>query len=131
MLQPGIEGRVSMTVAGEHTAAAMGSGELQVLATPAMIALMERAAWESVTPCLEPGQGTVGTMMQVEHTAATPVGMKVTAMSELTEIDGRSLTFRVTACDERGPVGEGVHRRFVVDNERFQKKADGKSERCS
>ncbi len=125
-METGIKGTAITRVAADNTAAAMGSGELQVFATPAMIALMEKASYESVAKELEPGQGTVGTLMNVKHTAATPVGMEVTATSELVEVDRRRLVFHVEAFDERGMIGEGTHERFIIDNEKFQKKADEK-----
>ena len=87
----------SEIVTNEKTAVAVGSGGLSVYATPAMIALMEKSAYESVQSLLEEGSGTVGTLMNIQHISATPVGMKVTAESELIAIDGRKLTFKVTA----------------------------------
>jgi predicted thioesterase len=104
----------------------MGSGELEVYATPAMVALMEKAAWTSVAPHLDEGQGTVGVSMNIKHLSATPLGMTVTAKSTLTAIDRRKLTFTVEAFDESGKIGEGTHERFIVDNRSFQEKADGK-----
>ncbi len=126
MLRPGIKGTASETVTEEKTAKAMGSGELKVYATPAVIALIEKAAWESVAPELEEGKGTVGTGLNVAHVSATPVGMKVWCETELTEVDGRRLVFSVKAYDDAGVIAEGTHERFIVGNERFQQKADGK-----
>lgn len=97
-----------------------------VYATPCMIALVEKTAWESVAGNLEEGQGTVGTRLDVSHVSATPVGMKVWCETELIEIDGRRLVFAVKAYDEAGLIGEGTHERFIVWNERFQQKAEGK-----
>lgn len=127
MLVTGIKGEAVETVCSANSAKVMGSGELDVYATPAMVALLEQAAWKSVAPELEEGQGTVGTLMDVKHLSATPIGMKVTAKSELTAIDRRKLTFKVEAYDEAGKIGEGVHERFIVDNGSFQAKADGKA----
>ena len=93
-----------------------------------MIALMENTAYTSVAAQLEPGQGTVGTLMNVKHVAATPVGMKVVCETKLIEIDRRRLVFAVTASDEAGLIGEGVHERFIVDNAKFQSRADAKLE---
>ena len=107
----------------QNTAKAMGSGTLDVFATPAMVALMESAAYRSVAAELEPGMGTVGTLMNVEHVSATPVGMRVTAESELTEIDGRRLVFTVKALDDAGLIGTGTHERFIVVDEKFVAKA--------
>ena len=126
MLNAGIKGNMTLTVTGSLTARAVGSGELDVLATPAMIALIEQTAWQSVAPALGPGQGTVGTKLDIEHTAATPVGMTVRCETELTEIDRRRLVFRVRVSDDAGPVGRGTHERFIVDNERFLQKARAK-----
>ena len=105
------------------TASAVGSGELEVYATPMLIALAEETAWKSVAGELKPGQGTVGTKMNLDHIAATPVGMKVRCETELTGIDGRKLTFSIQVYDEAGKVAEGTHERFIIDNEKFMAKA--------
>ena len=126
MLKEGIKGKKEIAVTQELTAKAMGSGTLDVYATPAMIALMENTAYESVAPELEEGSGTVGTSIQVKHVSASPVGMKITCETELVKVDGRALTFSVKAYDEAGLIGEGEHERFVIFEEKFQKKADGK-----
>ncbi|MBR6352389.1 MAG: thioesterase family protein, partial [Firmicutes bacterium] len=118
MLKTGIKGHAELTVSEKYSAKAMGSGELDVFATPAMIALIEKAAWTSVAPELEEGRGTVGTKLDVSHIAATPLGMKVRCETELVEADGRRLVFRAEVYDEAGKVGEGVHERFIVDNEK-------------
>ena len=127
MLKEGVKGTQEIMVTEENTAKVMGSGALDVFATPAMIALMEKTAWESVH--LEEGSGTVGTLMNVKHVAASPVGMKITCETELTKVDGRALTFSVKAFDEAGLIGEGEHERFIVYNEKFQAKADAKLEK--
>ncbi len=119
MLKEGIKGTKDLVVTDDLTAKAFGSGTLAVYATPAMIALMENTAYESVAPYLEEGCGTVGTSLNVKHVAATPVGMKVTCETELVKIEGRALTFRVMAMDETGVIGEGTHERFIVNNEKF------------
>jgi predicted thioesterase len=126
MIETGIKGEATELVNERNSAATMGSGELQVYATPAMVALMEQAAWKSVAGELEEGQGTVGTSMNIKHLASTPLGMKVTAKSELTAVDRRKLVFTVEAYDETGKIGEGTHERFIVDNKAFQEKADAK-----
>lgn len=123
MLTLGIKGTAELVVTDDLTARQVGSGTVSVLATPMMIALMEKTCLQSVRPFLEEGQDTVGTRVDVSHTAATPVGMKVRCTSELIEIDRRRLLFRVTACDDAGVVGEGTHERFVIDIEKFQAKA--------
>lgn len=125
MLETGIRGTQSVKVEESNSARVMGSGTLDVFATPAMIALMEKTAWMSVASELEAGQGTVGTMLEITHDAPTPLGMTVTCDSELVEIDGRRLVFEVTAKDEKGVViGRGRHERFIVWEEKFQAKAD-------
>lgn len=126
MLEKGIKGVLESVVTQEKTAKAMGSGELAVYATPAMIALMEETAYKSVSSELDEGSGSVGTLMNVKHVAASPVGMKITCKTELIEVDGRKLTFRVEAFDEKGLIGEGTHERFIIVNDKFQKKADDK-----
>ena len=129
VLTIGIKGNRELIVTEELTAQAIGSGELPVLATPAVIAMAEETAWRSVAAFLEPGQGTVGTKLDVEHISATPVGMKVKCETELTEIDRRKLTFSVAVFDEAGVVVKGTHCRFIVENEKFLKKAESKSEK--
>ena len=126
MLETGIKGTRTVTVNEGNTAKAMGSGTLDVFATPALIALMEETCWRSVANELEEGSGTVGTLLEIKHTAPTPVGMKVTCESTLTEVDGRRLIFEVIARDAKGVVGEGKHERFIIQNEKFQMKANAK-----
>ncbi len=127
-MEIGISLEQTILVTEEKTAKAMGSGELPVFATPAMIALMENTAYKLVAPQLAPGQGTVGTLMDVQHTAATPVGMRVTCTATLLDVDRRRLVFGVTASDEKGVIGEGKHERFIVDNEKFLSRAQAKLE---
>lgn len=129
MLNIGIKGKEENTVNTENSAKTMGSGTLDVFATPAMIALMEKTAWKSVQNHLEDGQGTVGISLNVKHVAATPLGMKVYCESELTEVDGKKLVFTVKAFDEAGLIGEGTHERFVITNEKFQQKTNDKAGR--
>ena len=126
MLETGIKGTRTVTVNEDNTAKAMGSGTLDVFATPALIALMEETCWRSVANELEEGCGTVGTLLEIKHTAPTPVGTKVTCQSTLTEVDGRRLVFEVIARDAKGVVGEGKHERFIIQNEKFQMKANAK-----
>ena len=125
-MQIGITGKQTITVTEEKTAQAMGSGTLLVFATPAMIALMENTAYKSVADELEEGAGTVGTLMNVKHVAATPVGMEVTCETKLIEVDRKRLVFEVKAYDAAGVIGEGTHERFIIDNERFLAKAEAK-----
>ena len=126
MLEAGIKNEKSVLVTSANSAKTMGSGTLDVFATPAMIALMEGCAYESVAPELEDGSGTVGISLNVKHVAATPLGMTVRCESELTKVDGRILTFYLKAYDEKGLIGEGEHERCIVYNEKFQAKADAK-----
>ena len=126
MLQPGIRGEQTQSVTAENTARALGSGTLEVFATPALVALAEKTCWQSVAAELEAGSGTVGTKLELEHTAPTPVGMTVTCHSELVAVEGRKLTFKVTLADEKGPVGGGTHERFVIFEEKFAAKAEAK-----
>lgn len=125
-LETGIKGKESWVVTSERTADKVGSGGLPVFATPMMIGLIEKTCFDSVQPYLEEGKGTVGTKVNVSHLAATPVGMKVTAESELIEIDGRRLVIKVSAHDERGLIGEGTHERFIIDTARFLAKTNDK-----
>lgn len=126
MLEAGIKGREEVMVTEANSAAAMGSGLLPVFATPAMVALMEQTSWKSVAPYLNEGEGTVGTSLNISHSAATPRGMKVWCESELTEVDRRRLVFHVTCYDEAGVIGEGTHERFIIGNEKFLAKAEQK-----
>lgn len=113
----------SQTVVSEaNTAATLGSGDMAVFATPAMVALMENAAMLAVKESLPEGSATVGTQMNTSHIKASPLGATITASAELTAVDGRRLTFAVKAWDEKGIIGEGEHTRFVVDRERFLSK---------
>ncbi len=129
MLHTGITGRKEIVVTADKTAKAVGSGTLNVFATPAMTALMEQTAWESVAPELDEGCGTVGTRLDIRHTAATPEGMRVVCESELIRIEGRVLTFSLKVCDECGPIGEGEHERVIIYEEKFQAKADAKKDK--
>ena len=123
MIEIGIKGRAEVIVSLENTAMAMGSGDCRVFATPAMVALMEKAASESVASCLQEGETTVGILLSVRHNAATVVGRKVWAESELIQIDGRKLVFRVTAFDGAGEIGEGEHVRAILGREKFLARA--------
>ena len=124
----GLKGRAETVVTDANTAQAACSGALPVFGTPFMCALMEEAAWKSIAPCLEEGQSTVGTRLEVSHDSATPVGMKVWAETEITEVDGKRLVLTVAAFDERGPIGRGTHERFIVTDERFLAKCAKKLE---
>ena len=123
MITTGIKFRLDEVVTPEKTASAIGSGLVEVYATPMMIALIERTCSESLLPYLEEGQATVGTHLDVAHSAATPVGAEVWCESELVEVDGRRLLFRVEAHDKAGVIGSGTHERFIVGIDRFMSKA--------
>lgn len=125
-METGIRGEQTIIVTEQQTAKYLGSGELAVFATPCMIALMENTAYKSVQPFLDPGQGTVGTLLNVKHLAATPVGMEVRCETKLIEIDRKRLVFEVKAFDACGLIGEGMHERFIIDNQKFMQKANGK-----
>jgi fluoroacetyl-CoA thioesterase len=126
-LEPGLVGTATLTVTDDRTAARLGSGRAPVLATPMMIALMEAAAVECVEGVLPEGQESLGTSIEIEHIAATPVGMIVSARAELRHVDGRRLTFDVEARDERELIGKGRHTRVLVDSARFRAKAQAKA----
>ena len=121
-MNTGLSFTTTMRVAAEVTAEYIGSGDLAVLATPAMCALMENAAMMAVTQHLEEGQTTVGTALNIEHSRATKVGAVVTATAVLTEVNGRELKFNIAARDEIGVIGEGTHTRFIVNREKFMAK---------
>ena len=121
-IEIGTKGYAEALVEQEDTAKVVGSGDLLVYATPCMVALMEGAACESIAPFLAEGESSVGTMMQVNHTSATPVGMEVRAESEVTAVDGRKVTFSIKAFDEVGEIGNAIHERFIIKADRFLEK---------
>ena len=121
-IEIGIKGLAQALVEQEDTAKAVGSGDLLVYATPCMVALMEGAACESIAPFLADGESSVGTMMNVSHTSATPVGMEVRAESVVTAAEGRKITFEIVAYDECGEIGRAVHERVIIQAERFLEK---------
>ena len=125
-LEIGAEATASLTVSPAELAVNVGSGSLEVFATPIMVMLMEKAACNCIAPFLEGDETTVGTEMNVQHTAATPEGMTVSAKAVLKEINGRELVFDVSASDNKGAIGNGTHKRFVVYGERFTEKAKAK-----
>ena len=121
-METGLSFTTTMRVAPEVTAEYIGSGDLAVLATPAMCALMENAAMMAVATQLEDGQTTVGTALNIEHSRATKVGEVITATAVLTEVNGRELKFNIAARDQVGLIGEGTHTRFIVSREKFMAK---------
>ena len=122
----GMKGEVGTTVEREDTAMEVGSGSLLVYATPCMVALMEGAACEAIAEALGENQTTVGTMLNIEHISATPVGLDVRAVAEVTAIDGKVITFDVKAYDEAGEIGHGTHKRVVINSQKFLEKTYGK-----
>ncbi len=126
MLTAGIKNIKTDVVTEKNSAKTMGSGLLDVYATPSMVALMEGCCHESVTSELEEGWGSVGTSLNIKHVSATPMGMEVRCESELVKVDGRALTFEVKAYDEKGLIGEGVHERFLIQNDKFMSKTQAK-----
>jgi len=128
-LECGLAARKELTVEYQHTAKAVASGLAEVYATPMMIALMEHVAYSAVQPHLPPGLSTVGTRIDAQHMAATPVGQKVWATARLTAVEGRKLTFEIEAFDEREQIGSARHERFVIDEARFMQKANAKAQR--
>lgn len=127
----GLAGEAQVLVTPELTARHLGSGGVAVFATPEMVRLMERAAVAALAPHLAPGQQSVGTHVNVRHLAATPLGATVTARAELIAVDGRRLTFRVSAHDGTETIGEGTHERALIDLARFEAKVAAKAAQAS
>ncbi len=125
-LQPGLRGHAELVVGEQHTALFVGSGDVEVLATPVMIMLMEAASINTLRDALPAGCTSVGTHLQIDHIAPTPRGMRVRAYAHLISVEGRNLTFEVFAEDDRERIGAGIHRRSVVDLERFTQHASKK-----
>jgi len=121
-LKPGLVGHAELTVGEQHTAPRVGSGKVHVLATPVMINLFEAAALAACEQLLPPGHQSLGTVLDVRHIAATPVGMKVRARAEVTAIEGRTISFQVEARDEKELIGDGRHQRVVVNVEKFDQR---------
>ena len=115
----GARGVAAVTVKAENTALALGSGDVPVFGTPALVALMEQAAVQALAGRLEPGETTVGTWLEIAHLAATPVGASARAEAELVAVEGRKLTFAVVAFDDRQQIGQGRHQRMRVTRDRF------------
>ena len=125
-LKAGIKNSNEVTVTEDMTAATAGSGGQPVYSTPHMVALMESTAWASVEPCMQDGMTTVGTHLDIAHLSASPVGAHVKCESELVEVDGRRLVFKVSASDAAGPIGEGTHERFIINIEKFMARTEAK-----
>lgn len=122
----GMNAKVETLVEREDTALEVGSGSLLVYATPCMVALMEGAACEAIASALPEGKTSVGTMLNISHLSATPVGLEVYAEAEVTSVEGNTVTFAVAAYDESGKIGEGTHQRAVISSQRFLDKAYAK-----
>jgi fluoroacetyl-CoA thioesterase len=125
-IRPGLTGTADLVVAPEHTAPRIGSGRIAVLATPVMINLIEAAALAAVEHLLPAGHQSLGIHLDVRHFAATPVGLRITATAEVTAVEGRTVTFRVEARDEREVIGDGTHQRVVVNVSRFDERVQRK-----
>lgn len=125
-IETGITGSAELTVSPKELAVNIGSGSLEVMATPVMAMLMEKAAYNCLADFLEDDETTVGTMLNIAHTAATPEGMTVSAEAVLRKINGREFSFDVRAFDETGTIGEGTHKRFLVFGKKFTEKAKAK-----
>jgi len=128
-LHPGLRGEASLVVGDEHTAPRVGSGAVRVLATPVMINLFEAAALAAIEPLLPAGHQSLGTVLNVRHVAATPVGMRVVATAAVEKIDGRTVYFGLEARDERDLIGDGTHERVVVNVEKFDARVQAKLNR--
>ena len=125
-LRPGLRGEASLVVGEEHTAPRIGSGAIHVLATPVMINLIEAAALAAVERLLPPGHQSLGTVLNVRHIAATPVGMRVQATAIVQAVEGRTIRFTVEARDERERIGDGTHERVVVNVAKFDQRVKRK-----
>ena len=128
-IAPGLTGLVEITVGEEHTAPSIGSGRVHVLATPVMINLIEAAALKAIEHLLPEGYQSLGTHLDVRHIAATPVGMKAKATAEVTKVDGRTVTFKVSVFDEKELIGDGTHERVVVNVAKFDARVQKKLSR--
>ena len=122
----GMKGIAETAVEREDTAAEVGSGSLLVYATPCMVALMEGAACEAIAEAIPEGQTTVGIALNIEHIAATPVGLEVRAEAEVTAVEGKVITFELHAFDEAGEIGRGTHKRCIVNSQKFLDKTYSK-----
>ena len=127
MLHPGCKGHAALRVTTENTAQAIESGELPVLATPAVAALVEKTCWQAIAPELELGLTTVGTSLQLAHTAPTPIGMVVQCDCEVLEVTDRRVRFSFRVYDDVTEIAHGEHERYLVDADRFLKKAENKA----
>src|ERR1700761_8353677 len=125
-ITPGLTGTAEIVVGPEHTAPFVGSGRIAVLATPVMINVIEAAALAAIEHLLPAGHQSLGIHLDVSHTAATPIGLRVTARAEVVHVEGRTVSFRVEARDDIEPIGGGTHQRVVVSVERFDERVQRK-----
>jgi len=125
-IKPGMKGEVSTLVEREDTAKEVGSGSLLVYATPCMVALMEGAACEAIEEAMDDTKTSVGTELNIQHISATPVGLEVRAEALVTAVDGKVITFEITAWDEAGEIGKGTLKRVIVPTQKFLEKAYNK-----
>ncbi|KDR94919.1 Predicted thioesterase [Peptoclostridium litorale DSM 5388] len=125
-IKPGVKASLEKLVKYEDTAAALGNKDVEVFATPVMVSLMEITCAQALEPYLEEGEGSVGVSLEIRHIAPTPVGMKVTSNAELTKVDGVKMEFKVEVFDENEKVGEGIHKRAVIDMDKFFKMVEKK-----
>ncbi len=130
-MKPGLQGSTEIMVGTRDTAPHVGSGKIKVLATPVLVMLLEEAALNAVEGLLPLGHQTVGTRLDISHTAATPVGMRVYAHAEVSKVEGRKLVFRVWAEDEVERIGEGMHERIIVNVSRFDVRTQDKVARVN
>lgn len=128
MIEKGIKGKGETKATSDNTAEKLGSGTLPVFATPAMILLIEKTASESLVPHLQEGESTVGTLLDVKHTAPSIIGSDITCRTELIEVDRSRLVFDVRVCDKAGEIGSGRHERFIINNEKFMSRARSRLE---
>jgi predicted thioesterase len=129
LVRPGLTGNAELVVGEQHTAPRIGSGKVHVLATPVMINLIEAAALAAVEHLLPAGHQSLGTVLNVRHIAATPVGMRVSASASVEKVEGRTVFFRVEAHDEKELIGDGAHERVVVDVAKFDQRVQRKLSR--
>ena len=122
----GMTGQVTSVVERENTALEVGSGSLLVYATPCMVALMEGAACEAIAPAMNEEKTSVGTALNIAHISATPVGLEVRAEAVVTQVEGNTIQFQITAYDEAGKIGEATHKRALVNSQRFLEKTYSK-----
>ena len=125
-MQAGIKGMLTKTVEQDESAKNLGSGLLDVFATPALVAFVEKTCWLSVNDFIEEASTTVGTRMDIKHLKATPISMEVTCQSELVKVEGKKLFFEFEVNDEKDLIAKGSHERYIVDSKSFQEKTDSK-----